>query len=218
MSLQTERRRSILALDIVICKLFNFTQLVTRARARSFIYESCNLKIEGVPVPRERGTASASINKNSICRFPENRHRACVLVVPGWWRPTHNPDRLKFRRATYFRSFNIAVWRETRDIYIYIYMQIYFSLFVAASENSTRRNLRRFQFPFRFPPRSVFPREEGKYPSFWNEEMYLNRRISLSTLLYLSHCRSFSGFLRFLWPCPPRRGRAKGRKNLLYKR
>lgn len=77
-------------------------------------------------------------------------------------------------------------------------MRDVFSLFIAASENSIRRNLCRFWFPLVL--HVPFSREKG-ISLVQNEGMYLNYRILLSTLLYLSFYRSLLRLYPFLWSC-----------------
>jgi len=80
-------------------------------------------------------------------------------------------------------------------------MRDVFSLVIAASENSSRRNLCWFWFPLVL--HVPFSCEE-RISLVQNEGMYLNYRISLSTLLYLPHYRSLLWLYPFLWSCLPR--------------
>lgn len=141
---------------------------------------------------------------------------------PGIWRrPTHNPDRLK-KIPTLFTYFilSIAV-RATRDATRDV---LYVLPFVAASEEKFDPTESTSVPIPAGSPRSVFP-QGGNCASSRSEEMYLIRRISLSTLLYLSHCRSY-GPCRFPFSVSltvsssRRRGRSKGGKiykcNLFY--
>lgn len=123
--------------------------------------------------------------------IPGNRHRVSFRGPGIWWRPTHNPDRLKNSDAIHHFILSIAVraMRDaTRDVYVLP--------FVAASEEKfDPTEFTSVSIPAG-SPRSVFP-QGGNSVSSRSEEMYLIRRISLSTLLYLSHRRSFGpvGFL-----------------------
>jgi len=146
----------------------------SRACASFFIYESCNLKSREPLVPGKglRALPNERVDqKKLVDRRFQGIATAWVFVGPGWWRPTHNPDRLKFRR------------------YLFCSFTVYF--YDDASENLTRHGIyvgfdSRWFSTFRFPTRR-------KYPSSRTKEMYLNRWISLSTLFIpLSLLRFFS--------------------------